>query len=275
MGVVKHKENVERCTPSLIFFYLRNHYNPMMLIPAFELSENWNIVPNGVLHVGAHLGEEADDYEKLGWCPVIWIEAQPKLANQLRESLDSSSHKVIEAAIWHEDNVLMNLNVATNSQSSSLLNFGTHSKHYPTVEFVNSISLETKRIDSLINPEEMPNFINIDIQGVELEALKSLGTLIEKIDYLYLEVNKRQVYENCTQVGEIDRFLSIHGFERVMTRWLLVQGWGDGLYIKKSLNKRPGFLQKLRSNRNQIIFYSQQICLQIKIAIYKVFKFRD
>jgi hypothetical protein len=29
-----------------------------------ELSKYWNIAPTGVLHVGAHLGEEASDYEK-------------------------------------------------------------------------------------------------------------------------------------------------------------------------------------------------------------------
>jgi FkbM family methyltransferase len=246
-----------------------------MLIPAVELSANWNVSPNGVLHVGAHLGEEANDYEKLCWCPVIWIEAQPKLVDQLRQSLDRSTHKVIQAAIWHEDNVLMNLNVATNSQSSSFLNFGTHSKFHPNVEFSETISIETKRIDSFIDPEEMPNFINIDIQGVELQALKSLGVLMEKLDYLYLEVNKREVYENCTQVGEIDSFLAIYGFKRVITRWLLIQGWGDALYVKKSSTKRPSFVQKIRSNRKQILFYSKQIYLHLKITTYKFVKIRS
>lgn len=244
----------------------------MVLIPAGELRATWNVVPNGVLHVGAHLGEEASEYENLGWSPITWIEAQPKLVNQLRESLSSKKHKVIEAAIWHEDNVYMKLNLATNSQSSSFLNFGTHSKFYPNVQFSNTISVLTKRIDSLIKPESMPNFINIDIQGVELQALKSLGALMDKLDYLYLEVNRREVYSNCTQVDEIDRFLAFHGFKRVITRWFLIQGWGDALYIKNSPSNRPSLVQKIRSNRNQTFFYSKQIRLQLKIAIYKFVK---
>ena len=46
-----------------------------MYITVSELSKYWNIAPTGVLHVGAHLGEEASDYEKFGWAPVIWVEA--------------------------------------------------------------------------------------------------------------------------------------------------------------------------------------------------------
>ena len=71
-----------------------------MFISVSELSRFWNIKPKGVLHVGAHLAEEAADYEKYGWLPVTWVEAQPNLVEVLEVNLHFPDHKVIEAAIW-------------------------------------------------------------------------------------------------------------------------------------------------------------------------------
>jgi hypothetical protein len=47
------------------------------------------------------------------------------------------------------------------------------------------------------------------------------------------EVNKDQVYVGCTQIGEIDEILS--DFKRVETFWVGNQGWGDALYIRKTI----------------------------------------
>jgi len=182
-------------------------------ITVLELSKYWNIAPTGVLHVGAHLGEEASDYEKFGWTPTIWVEAQPNLVQALNSKLDSSMHKIIEAAIWEEDGVPLRLHVASNSQSTSLLNFGTHADSYPDITFVSEIEVITVRLDSIIKTEEMPNFINLDIQGVELPAIKSLGKLLLSVDYIYTEVNKTEVYEGCTLVTELDEHLLINGFK--------------------------------------------------------------
>lgn len=235
-----------------------------MFISVAELSQDWNVSPNGVLHIGAHLAEEAEQYEKFGWVPAIWVEAQPKLAEQLRLKLSSSRHKVIEAAIWEESDVKFKLHIASNSQSSSLLNFGSHSKSYPDIKFTSEIEVSTKRLDSLINLNEMPNFINLDIQGVELPAIKSLGILIEKLDYIYVEVNRKEVYEGCTQVTDLDDYLAIKGFERVMTRWYFREGWGDALYVRQSLISRKTVIQLFRSNSRHLNFYLHQFASTAK-----------
>ena len=205
-----------------------------MFIPVRELHYTWKIRPTGVVHVGAHLAEEATEYEKFGWQPIIWVEAQPILVQALKSNLDSSKHKVIEAAVWEENDVALKLHIASNSQSTSLLNFGNHSDSYPDITFVSEIDVSTKRLDSLIKPGEMPNFINLDIQGVELSAIKGLGSLLDAVDYIYTEVNKTEVYEGCTLVKDLDRFLESKGFKRSTTRWLVKEDWGDALYIRIS-----------------------------------------
>ena len=229
-----------------------------MYITVSELSKYWNIAPTGVLHVGAHLGEEASDYEKFGWTPVIWVEAQPSLVKVLNSKLDPSKHKVIEAAIWEEDGVPLKLHIASNSQSTSLLNFGSHADSYPDITFVSEIDVSTKRLDSLITPDEMPNFINLDIQGVELSAIKSLGKLLLSVDYIYTEVNKNEVYEGCTLVTDLDEFLVVNGFKRVSTRWYLREGWGDALFIRSSMTPKKSPIKKLFSFNLSSKFYARQ-----------------
>jgi len=76
------------------------------------------------------------------------------------------------------------------------------------------------------------NFINIDVQGYELEAFKGATETLKNIDYIYTEVNRDELYEDCVQIEELDVFLLKYGFGRVKTSWD-GQTWGDALYIKK------------------------------------------
>ncbi len=76
------------------------------------------------------------------------------------------------------------------------------------------------------------NFINLDIQGVELLALKGFGDLLNKIDFVYTEVNVGYVYKDCALITEIDEYLSSFGFSRTETH-LTEMEWGDAFYVKK------------------------------------------
>lgn len=80
-------------------------------------------------------------------------------------------------------------------------------------------------------PKNFANFLNIDIQGAELMALKGMGDLLNYFDYVYLEVNKDYVYKNCALVHEIDEYLSEYNYVRVETAWTNAQ-LGDALYIR-------------------------------------------
>ena len=233
-------------------------YNSLMLISVKELSRDWGISPDGVIHVGAHLAEEAIHYESENWVPITWIEAQPALAIDLRDRLKAPSHNVIEAAVWNENDLKLDLHLASNSQSSSLLEFGTHLTDYPEITFTGKIQVQTKRLDSLISLIDMPNFINLDIQGVEMQAIEGLGALIQKIDYIFVEVNRKDVYLGCTKVWDLDRFLASEGFKRRITRWYFKQGWGDALYVRKWKSNKRNVLQYTRSTYKQIFFYLRQ-----------------
>lgn len=237
-----------------------------MFIPIIELAQDYNVKPRNILHVGAHLGEESQSYDKYFNVPVLWIEAQPQLCSELKKRLNSSTNTIIEACVSDKDNEKVSFNFASNSQSSSMLNFGTHSVNYPDVFVTESIIINTKRLETILQGRQIPDFVNLDIQGVELRAIKSLGNLIKQVDAIYTEVNNKEVYESCDLVGEVDSFLIEKGFRRVATRWELEAGWGDALYVNDNV-KRRSIRQFIRSQFKQYLFYIPQIKNKIKLWI--------
>jgi FkbM family methyltransferase len=234
-----------------------------MFIPVIELFHNFNVKPRSILHIGAHQAEESKPYDEFFNVPVIWIEAQPVLCSELRKQLNPLNNTIIEACVLDVDDKIVTFNVSTNSQSSSVLDFGTHLFDYPEVLVTEKLSMKTQKLETILTGYETPDFINLDIQGVELKALKSLGNLISKVSVVYTEVNKRQVYKECDLIEDIDQFLASYGFRRVSTRWVIGAGWGDALYLSKKV-KRRSFMQFLRSQVQTCKFYLPQIKSKLK-----------
>jgi FkbM family methyltransferase len=213
-----------------------------------DLNNYWGVYPTGILHVGAHKAEEYESYSSEAWGQkngTIWVEVQPLLASELKVRFSGTNQKVIEAAVWGTSGEELTLKMSSNSQSSSVLSLGTHAETYPDVVVTQEVNIITKRLDLLLDTSDGFDFVNLDIQGAELQALIGLGTRIEKVKWIYTEVNKREVYKGCALIGQIDAFLLTKGFKRVATRWEGNAGWGDSLYIQKSEPpKRPLLITK-------------------------------
>ena len=190
--------------------------------------------------MGAHEAEELADYKAVGWLRnsgVIWVEAQEDLAKKLVENLDTTKSRVINAAIWDKDGVKLVLKITTNSQSTSLLELGTHKQSYPDIKVSKEVEVITKRLDSVVTPQDNIELLVLDIQGVELRALVGMGVLIQNVNWIYTECNSREVYKGCAIVGEMDLYLKQFSFMRVATRWVPGAGWGDCLYVNtKNVN---------------------------------------
>ena len=207
-----------------------------MLISLEKLNKKYNLIINGILHIGAHLCEELNTYKKLGVNEnkIIWVEANPKL---VKHNKKNNNNLIIKNFICcDKDEGYTKLNISNNGQSSSILELGTHKINHPGVKYVGSVEVKNNRIDTMYKedniPENFANFLNIDIQGSELLALKGMGDLLNNFDYAFLEVNKEYVYKNCALIKEIDDYLSKFKFTRVETKWTK-NNWGDAFYIKK------------------------------------------
>ncbi len=200
---------------------------------------------DGVLHVGAHEGEEAEEYFALGVGQVWWVEANPAVLPLLRRKLGGyEGHHVIEGLVYSEVGVQLPFNITNyNGMSSSIFEFGTHPEFSPDTKFVDRITLTSTTIDQMVTEHGIAaNFLNMDLQGAELHALLGAVNLLPSIDAVYCEVNKAQVYKGCAQIEDLDSVLASFGLKRVETHWVLTtlsrsrgkkdDGWGDALYIR-------------------------------------------
>jgi FkbM family methyltransferase len=179
--------------------------------------------------------EERSDYISQGLYNTVWIEANPKIYSNIKFVNDESKHeKVFNFAISDEDNKLYEFNITNNGQSSSILKLDKHKIHHPQVHVSEVINVFSKRMDTLLLENNINindyDFLNIDIQGAELLALKGSKSSIKYPKVLYLEVNEKQLYKNCALVEEIDEFLLQINFKRVFTE-MTIHGWGDAIYI--------------------------------------------
>ena len=187
----------------------------------------------GIIHVGAHYGEEISEYIDNGIQDIILFEP-------LVENFDVLSKKVktLNANIEGYQVALgskkgdATMYVSDNEkQSSSVLKPKVHLTHHPHVKFPSTEEVEVHLLDDYNSKDY--NFINMDVQGYELEVLKGGTKTLEHVDYVYCEVNRDEVYENNAYVEELDEFLSGYNMKRVETDWA-GDIWGDALYIREA-----------------------------------------
>ena len=203
-----------------------------MLIPLHALVRKYNIQFKGILHVGAHECEELNDYEHyIQRNKILWVEALPRKVELCKEKYPNV---LIENAIVSDVVENVRFNVSNNGQSSSILEFGLHSTFHPHVHYVASFEAETKLLKDILCKYDIDyNFLNFDIQGAELKALKGMAEYLPKVDYLYTEVNSDYVYKDCALITELDEYLLPFGLVRVETKWCGDYRWGDAFYIRK------------------------------------------
>jgi FkbM family methyltransferase len=209
-----------------------------MLIPLEQLNRKYKLDVHSVLHIGAHECEELGDYVRLGVDveKIYWLEANPELVQKMKHRYIPN---VFQAAV--SDTVeVVDFIITNNYQSSSILELEEHLKEHPHVFETTRIKLETIRVEQLLdewskNTEfKMPNFVNLDIQGAELKALKGFGNYLEQVDYVYSEINTKCLYKNCALLPEMNEFLEQKGFRMVEIKHTQ-HGWGDAFYMRQSL----------------------------------------
>jgi FkbM family methyltransferase len=206
-----------------------------MLIDFKYLCDKYNFIPKGIIHIGAHDLEEMGAYISCGVSKIVWIEGNPDLVSKNIRRVDGESQKLLHALVYSEDGKNVVFNITNNLQSSSILEFGKHKDYHPQVDFTESRPMTTTRIDSLlnvngINPQEF-DFVNLDIQGVELQALKGFGEYLYGVKYIYTEVNVGEVYKGNDSIEDLDTYLGEIGFKRVETK-ITPYEWGDAFYMK-------------------------------------------
>lgn len=206
-----------------------------MLINFTEIVNKYNMNITGIIHIGAHYGEEICDYIANGVSDIILFEPLSDNFNILEKNVKNLNANIVghQVALGSTPGNATMYVSSNEKQSSSILKPKVHLTHHPNVSFPSTEIVEVKTLDQF----ETSNFnlINMDVQGYELEVLKGASKTLMHIDYVYCEVNRDEVYENNAFIGQIDEYLSQYNLVRVETDWG-GKIWGDALYVKNTLN---------------------------------------
>ena len=209
-----------------------------MLLSLDYLKDSFSLDIKGVLHIGAHHGQEYQIYKKHNIKNLVFFEPLSNNFAKLKTNIvETSTVKLVNKALGNQNTtVKMYVESANQGQSSSVLKPNLHLKQYPHITFDKTEMVEMVKLDDFcetLNVNDY-NMINMDVQGYELEVLKGAENFLQHIDYIVSEVNRAPLYKGNVLVEELDEFLSDKGFTRVVTDW---QGgtWGDALYVKEKI----------------------------------------
>lgn len=199
---------------------------------------------SGVIHVGAHRGEELGEHVAAGAKKIVWIEANPDVYQELLVNLKGSDieNNTFCVACSDVDDKTIEFNVVYGPDAGYMTgNKGCSSMLKPTGRFIpwhqNTIMVDTITLDTLLARNNLDpadfQLLEIDVQGAELLVLAGARNLLKIVKYVYLEVT----YSDPDYIGnatfdDIRNFLKGYGFtfKRVD---LQAPNWGDALFVKE------------------------------------------
>lgn len=216
-------------------------HSTYLVLKEIEEKKGLSIKDKKVLHIGAHDGLEKDIYNHLGASSTIWVECNPFVVESLRERIkDDERHTAYEACLWSETGVQKNYFFYRDKRDGA----GGLFKDKKMKDYVldcpmtgEKTELTTITLDDLAYKENFKcndiGFLNIDVQGSELEVLKGAESLFtENLEFIYCEVSWDEIYENGPLLEDIDKFLDSKGYDRVGIR----KDWavhGDAIYVRR------------------------------------------
>ena len=209
-----------------------------MLINLDKEFKKYNIFPKGFIQVGAHIGQEVKIFKKLNSEAKIYLfEPQKELFQKLKMQYKNDKYTTLFNLALGDSKQTQTMfkDINNDSQSSSILKPKEHLKYHSYIEFEKD-NQEIIYVDTLdsFNIHDV-NILCIDVQGYELNVLKGSKTSLKNIDALLVEINRKELYEGCPHVSEIDHFLKDFDYVRIVTKWWKKTiPWGDALYIKKN-----------------------------------------
>lgn len=197
----------------------------------------------GVIHVGAHAGQEQSEYASCGINRQIWIEPQPEIFERLVEAVGPGDGPAAAVRCFNvacgpkPGTAQLHRLDGNDGMSNSLLEPKGHLERWPQFAPDGTVDVSVVRLDDLLKAEGIAakdhNLLVLDVQGYEQACLQGAEQTLDEVEYLITEVAAAELFEGGVLVDELDQFLGKHGFVRVETKWAAGCA-GDALYVKRT-----------------------------------------
>ena len=154
-----------------------------MLISFTNIFNKYKMGIKGIVHIGAHYGEEIQEYVDNGIQKITVFEPLSKNFDVLSQRLQNVNADIngYQVALGSKKGTATMYLSSNEAQSSSILKPKEHLQHHPDVSFDGTEEVEVDILDNYDIGES--NFINVDVQGYELEVFKGGKETLKKIDF--------------------------------------------------------------------------------------------
>jgi FkbM family methyltransferase len=169
---------------------------------------------HGILHIGAHEGQEAEAYDRLSK-PVIWIEAIPLYFEKLRVNIKSFGNQVaLNALLDSKCHNSRDFFITSNNAESSSIYPLAENDYWKGLKNSDILQLPARRLDCVFSSSSLKEFDYwiIDVQGAEIEVLKGAGNLLSFCKYLQVEISQEEFYNGGAQFADLKDFLESKSF---------------------------------------------------------------
>ena len=200
-----------------------------------SIPDIWRAYPHlackyGIVHVGAHRCEEKKYYDEWNMSNVMWIDGNDELCAEYPN--------IVNAIVSDRDNEEVDFILTNNdAMSSSILELNEHMVEHPDCLESKRVRKKTITLDTLLeqkNETGKYDMLVMDVQGAELLVLKGGQRMLENVRTIITEVNTKELYTGCAQLGELDAYLLENGFVRIHTQ-MTRHGWGDAIYLRRAI----------------------------------------
>jgi FkbM family methyltransferase len=171
----------------------------------------------GVIHVGASIGQEREQYASLG-LNVVWVEPIPAVFEVLRSNISGFPNQIAYCRLLAaEHGTEYTFHIASNGgKSSSIFDLGECKKIWSYVHYTDDVTMTATTLTQMIENEQIDvskyEALVLDTQGSELLVLQGAIPVLERLRYVKAEVANFEAYAGGCQLAELTDFMRQHGF---------------------------------------------------------------
>src|SRR5262249_40498977 len=161
----------------------------------------------GVIHVGAHEGQEFGSYLRAGCREVLFIEADAQTFQRLHAKVGWSQRATCVEQLVSDAAGSVTFHRMSMDPSSSMLRLQRPADIYPGITEVGTVERPAETLDRLLEregaDEQRFNILALDVQGAELLVLLGAQQTLQHVDAVLAEVNYEELYEGCALIHDL------------------------------------------------------------------------
>jgi hypothetical protein len=201
--------------------------------------------PKGIIQIGASYGQEFESFTAEGITAGVLVEPLPQPFAYISELCKTTSGFIaINALCSDASGEQHTFHVASNGgQSSSIMKPKHHLQMFDYVKFEETVELVSTTVDDIIRLLESNGYqaitqqldtLYMDVQGAEFKVLLGAPRTLRRINYIFTELIRGDLYENAVSLANYCALLDTQGFTLNYLRFNKFHH-ADMLFVRKTL----------------------------------------